>query len=485
VPPPGSLDLQGRERDELGRAVFEWVLKYFIAQSGLPVYPTVSAQELSSLLSGSLPVEPQDLATVMADVQRVADFSRHNGHPRMFGYVQSSASFAGVMGDLLASALNQNVTSWRSAPAGTTIEHQAIEWLKELVGFPAGTGVLLSGGSLANFAGLAVALRASTDRDLNQHGVAALPGLPRIYTSRMTHMSIAKGAAMLGLGTDAIVPIDVDARFRMDARVLADQIAADRVAGFHPVCAVATAGDVNTGAIDPLDAIADVCARTDLWLHVDGSYGALAAKSRHVGGAMDAISRADSMSLDPHKWLFAPTDAGCLLVRDAPMLRRAFAHGAGYIDVIADRDMSEFAYWDHSPELSRRFRALKIWLLIKVHGAKAIQDAIDSNIAAARHLADAISDSADFELVAPVPLSIVCFRYRARLRADAAAQAEEDAFNKRLMVEVQRDGDSYLSNATINGRFALRACIVNFRTTPADVERLLETIRRVAARLSR
>ena len=480
-----ALELTPPERERLARSTSEWVLEYFKAQASLPVYPPISANELSARLSQPLPLDGEDIAKVMSDVARIADFSRHNGHPRMFGYVQSSASFAGVMGDLLASALNQNVTSWRSAPAATTVEHLVIEWLKELVGFAAeGTGVLLSGGSLANFAGLAVALRASTDADINQHGVGALPGLPRIYTSRMTHMSIAKAAKMLGIGTDAIVPVDVDARFRMDAAVLAQQIAADRVAGFHPVCAVATAGDVNTGAIDPLDAIAGVCASEKLWLHIDGSYGALAARSTHLDGAMNGIARADSMSLDPHKWLFAPTDAGCLLVRDAATLQRAFSTGAGYIDVIADRDMSEFAYWDHSPELSRRFRALKIWFLLKVHGARAVQAAIDGNIAVAQHLAHSIDASDDFERLAPAPLSIVCFRYTggSRLREDAPARHDE--FNTRLMVDVQRDGDSYLSNATINGRFALRACIVNFRTTPADADRLLATIRRVAQRLA-
>ncbi len=480
-----SVELTAEQREQLACAAIDWVLEYFTAQSTLPIYPTASATEMSSQLSGALPIDPQDLSEVMADVQRVADFSRHNGHPRMFGYVQSSASFAGVIGDLLASALNQNVTSWRSAPAAATVEHQAIEWLKELVGFGRrGAGVLLSGGSIANFAGLAVALRASTDIDLNQRGVAALPGRPRIYTSAMTHMSIGKAAAMLGIGKDAIVALPVNGAFQLEVSALSSQIDADRAAGCHPVCVVATAGDVNTGAIDPLDAIAEVCARTGLWLHVDGSYGALAAKSAQVGGAMRALDRADSMSLDPHKWLFAPTDAGCLLVRDAALLQRAFSTGAGYIDVIADRDMSEFAYWDHSPELSRRFRALKIWFLLKVHGARAIQEAIDGNIEVARHLATAVGASADFELMAPAPLSIVCFRYRTgdgRLREDAPAR--QDDFNKRLMVEVQRDGDSYLSNATINGRFALRACIVNYRTRRSDVDRLLETIRRVAARM--
>lgn len=469
------MELSAAQREALGRAALSWVLKYFDAQAALPVYPTISAPQLSSQLAGALPVDSQDIEQVMAEFEGIVNACRHNGHPRMFGYVQSSGSFAGVIGDLLASALNQNVTSWRSAPSATTIEHQVIEWLKTMAGFDAGgTGVLLSGGSLANFAGLAVALRASTDADLNQHGVSALPGRPRIYASAMTHMSIPKAASMLGIGKDAVAQVPVDASFRMDADRLAQQIDADRAAGLHPVCVVATAGDVNTGAIDPIDAIAGVCARARVWLHVDGSYGALAAQSPHVGAAMAGMGRADSLSLDPHKWLYAPLDAGCLLVRDAAALRRAFAEGAGYIDVIADRDMSEFAYWDHGPELSRRFRALKIWFLLKIHGARAIQGAIDRNIEVARHLAAAIDASEDFERVAPAPMSIVCFRFKARA----------DDFNKRLMVEVQRDGDAYVSNAIINGRFALRACIVNFRTTAADADRLLETIRRVASRMT-
>lgn len=470
-----SIDLSADEREALGRATLEWTLRYFSEQSDLPVYPTISAGELTARLSGPLPADPQAPTHVLADFDEIARYGRHNGHPRMFGYVQSSGSFAGVIGDFLASAINQNVTSWRSAPAATTIELQVIEWLKTMVGFDAGgAGILLSGGSFANFAGLAAALRAGTDVDLNQHGLAALPGRPRIYASEMTHMSIPKAASILGLGKDAIVRIPVDDQFRMRPDALGGQIAADRAAGFHPLCAVATAGDVNNGAIDPLDAIADVCQASGLWMHVDGSYGALAARSPHVNGAMDALRRADSLSLDPHKWLYAPLDVGCLLVRNAASLRRAFSEGAGYIDVVADREMSDFAYWDHSPELSRRFRALKIWFLLKIHGSRAIQAAIDDNIAVARHLARLLDDSGDFERVAPAPLSIVCFRSR----------QGDDAFNRALMVELQRDGESYVSNAVINGRFALRACIVNFRTRPADVERLLDSIRRVASRMT-
>lgn len=470
-----SIELTDTERERLGRAVLDWALKYFNEQSHLPVYPTIGARDLTARLSSSLPIDPQDIIDVMGDFEAVAANGRHNGHPRMFGYVQSSGSFAGAAADFLASALNQNVTSWRSAPSATTIEHQVIAWLKEMIGYDEkGTGILLSGGSFANFAGLSVALRSSTNVDLNRLGVAALPGKPRIYTSPMTHMSIAKAASMLGIGKDAIVSVAIDEQRRMKPAALAAQIEADRAAGHYPVCAVATAGDVNTGAIDPIAAIADACAQRRVWLHVDGSYGALAAKSALIDGAMAGLDRADSVSLDPHKWLYAPLDAGCLLVRDASALRLAFSEGADYIDVVADREMSEFAYWDHSPELSRRFRALKIWFMLKIHGARAIQGAIDSNIAVARHLAKLVAASADFELLAPVPLSIVCFRYK----------GGDDGFNRTLMVEVQRDGDSYLSNAVIDGRFALRACIVNYRTTIEDADRLLHAIRRVAGLLS-
>lgn len=471
-----DLELSPREREELGRAALDWVLKYFAQQSHLPVYPAISERDLSAQLRAPLPIAAESPDDVFEEFASIVDGSRHNGHPRMYGYVQSAASFAGVIGDFLASALNQNVTSWRSAPSATTIEHQVVDWLKTMVGFdPGGSGILLSGGSFANFSAIAIALRNSASVDINRLGVAALPGKPRIYASMMTHMSITKAAAMLGVGRDAIVQIPVDDQYRMNPASLERQILADKDAGCLPVCVVATAGDVNTGAIDSLDAIADICAadRHDLWLHVDGSYGALAARSPYVDGAMGALSRVDSLSLDPHKWLFAPLDAGCLLVRAQASLREAFAVSADYIDVVADGDMSEFAYWDHSPELSRRFRALKLWFLLKSHGSRAVQDAIDRNIEAARHLADLIVRSDDFELLAPVPLSIVCFRYR----------HGDDEFNKRVMLEVQRGGDSYLSNTKLGDRFALRACIVNYRTTPADVEHLLDTVRSIAQSL--
>jgi aromatic-L-amino-acid decarboxylase len=476
-----QIDLTSRQRQQLGHAALDWVLKYFDDAAEPPVYPAVSAAQLAALVGEALPEDPQPPGAVLAQFAALAAQGRNNGHPRMFGYVQSSGSFAGVAADFLTSALNQNVTSWRSAPSATAVEHQVIDWMKAMSGFaPTGGGLLLSGGSMANFAAMAVALRANTDIDINQLGVGALQGKPRIYGSAMTHMSIAKAAAMLGIGRDAVQLIPVDRDFRIDVDQLRRRIASDRAFGFRPVCVVGNAGDVNTGAIDPLDTLGDVCVDAGVWFHIDGSYGGFAAHAPRAAAALSAIGRADSLALDPHKWLFAPLDAGCLLVRDRRHLKRAFTHGAAYVDVIADRDMSEFAFWDHGPELSRRFRALKIWFILKCHGARAITAAIDDNIAVAQSLAAAIDASADFERLAPVPLSIVCFRY-----APAPLRGNRDALNglnRALMVGVQRDGEAYLSNAMIGDDFALRACIVNYRTATADAGVLLETIRRVAAR---
>jgi glutamate/tyrosine decarboxylase-like PLP-dependent enzyme len=476
------LELPADEREALGRAALDWVLKYFDRAATPPLYPVVSADTLRELLTESLPKAGKDPARVLEQFAQLAALGRNNGHPRMFGYVQSSGNFAGTVGDFLASALNQNVTSWRSAPSATTLERQVIDWMKEFVGLDArAAGVLVAGGSAANAAALTAALHASTAVDLVSRGVAALPSRPRIYASDRVHMSIPKAASLIGLGRDAVRTIETRSDGTMDTTALARVIADDRTAGVHQVCVVANAGEVNAGAIDPLAEIADICSANSLWLHVDGAYGGFAAAVPSLAAAFAGISRADSLSLDPHKWLFAPVDAGCLLVRDERHLRRAFSHGASYIDVVADRDMSDFAFWDVSPELSRRFRALKIWFALKCHGAAAFVATIERNVDIARQLGAAIDASDDFERLAAVPLSIVCFRYApTQIRGDEHAL---NSVNRRLMVEVQRAGQSYVSNAMLGNTFALRACIVNHRTSEDDVPALLDDIRRVAAGL--
>jgi glutamate/tyrosine decarboxylase-like PLP-dependent enzyme len=477
-----DLELSAEERRTLGEAALDWVLTYFANAAVPPLYPSIGASELQATVAEPLPKEPQDPRRVLEQFATLAACARNNGHPRMFGYVQSSGNFAATIGDFLASALNQNVTSWRSAPSATTLELQVVDWLKEFVGFESGAaGLLLGGGSAANAAALFAALRASTDIDVVRVGVAALPGPPRIYASDRVHMSIAKAAALMGLGRDAVRIIPSTDEGRMDVAALSRALSEDRSAGLHQICVVANAGEVNAGAIDPLDSIADLCAHHRLWLHVDGAYGGFAAAVPRIKPSFAGIARADSLSLDPHKWLFTPLDAGCLLVRDERHLRAAFSHGAAYIDVVADRQMSEFAFWDVSPELSRRFRALKIWFALKCHGAHAFVETIERNIELADSLGRLVDASADFERLAPVSLSIVCFRYLPPdLHGDEALL---NAFTRELMIELQRGGHSYVSNAMLGSTFALRACIVNHRTTQDDVKHLLDDIRAAAARL--
>jgi glutamate/tyrosine decarboxylase-like PLP-dependent enzyme len=285
-------------------------------------------------------------------------------------------------------------------------------------------------------------------------------------------MSIPKAAAIAGLGRDAVRRVPVDADFRIDVDALDNAMTADRRAGRMPVCVVANAGDVNIGAIDPLERMAEVCRRHRAWLHADAAYGGFARLAPSAAAAFAGLRLVDSMSLDPHKWLFVPVDSGCVLVRDAAVLRRAFSYAADYVDVVADADMSAYAFWDYGPELTRRFRALKIWMALKAYGVRAMAATIERNITYARRLAELIDASDDFERLAPVPLSIVNFRY--------TRGSDLDAVNRELLVKVQRAGRAYLSNAMIGDRFALRACIVNHRTTETDLAELLDEIRRIA-----
>ena len=470
---PNTFDWTPVRREEVGRAALQWTLDWFGGIGARRLYPDVKALQLEHLASSPLPLEPSDpLAVIDEFATSVATGSRDNGHPRMFGYVQSSGTFMGAAADYLASALNANVTSWRSSPAATAIERQVVSWIKEMVGYE-GDGLLVSGGSMANFVGLAAAIVAAHP-DVAKKGVRALPGDPVVYASDLVHMSIPKAAAMAGLGRDVVRRIPIDADRRMDPAALARAIDEDRRAGRVPICVVANAGDVNTGVVDPIDRIADVCREQRVWLHADAAYGGFAVLAPSARELFAGLDRVDSMSLDPHKWLFMPVDVGCVLVRDVSALRRAFAYSADYVDVVASPEMSEYAFWDYGPELTRRFRALKIWMALKTYGVRAFAGAIERNVQLARRLAALVDESDDFERLGPVPLSIVCFRYT---RGD-----DLNARNRQLMLDVQLGGRAYLSNAMIGDAFALRACIVNHRTTEADLSALLEEIRRSAGR---
>jgi glutamate/tyrosine decarboxylase-like PLP-dependent enzyme len=415
-----------------------------------------------------LPVDGESVEDLLAACAAVLAAGRRTT-PAFFGYVQSPPAPVAVAADLLASAADQNLTSWRSAPAAAAVEHQTLRWIGEFVGFDAAaTGILVSGGSAANLSALLVALHAVTGPDEDRRAM-------RVYASEETHFSVGKAARALGVG---LQPVAVDGERRLDPRALRMVIASDRAAGLLPICVVANAGTTSTGAVDPLGEVATVTTDAGVWLHVDGAYGAPAAAdpaSRHLFAGLD---RADSLCIDAHKWLYAPVDCSALLLHDPANTARAFGAGADdYVRILATQPAESFAFWDHGLELSRRFRALKLWATLRFHGGHRLAAAIGEDIRLAAHLADLIAAADDFELLAGYGLSVCCFRHTPAHLDEPAI----DAHNERILHALQRDGRVYLSNATIDGRFALRACITNFRTTRADVERVLAVVRELAA----
>src|ERR1051325_5397734 len=500
-----TLDVSAEELRALARLFGDIASEYMSEPEALPVFPETSAERTAELFSRELPTEPVGLEAIARDCAEVLKHSRQNGHPRMFGYVASPAAPAGAYAALLTSALNSNVTSWRSAPSATAVEKTVVPWLAEMIGY-AGAGLnescgglLTSGGSMANLNRLFVAHRSKAREFAEGDGVreASRAGLwnagapMTLYASDQVHLSIPKAADVLGLGRDQVRIVKSDEKFRLDVRDLRAHLDGDAARGLLPFCVVASAGTVNTGAVDPLAEIARVSDEYGLWFHVDGAYGALGALDERKRPLFEGIARADSLALDPHKWLYAPVDTGCLLVRDEEQARRAFQSGeADYIKVHEETTAESYAFWDYGVELSRRFRALKVWMMLSYYGARRVRAAISEDNELAAYMSERIREAEDFELLAPVSLSICCFRdvppaVRERL---AAAGSEEraqldaglDALNASLMHSVQRGGRAYLSNVTLAGRYGLRACIVNFRTTREDIDRTLAIVRDAA-----
>jgi glutamate/tyrosine decarboxylase-like PLP-dependent enzyme len=476
VDPASPLDLTPDRFRALARDAVELVARYYESLETRPVMPRTGSAAIRALLDRDLPRQAADPTDLLDAVRDVAfDHSRHNGHPRFFGYIASPGHPVAAVADLIASALNSNVTSWRSAPAGTEIERLVVDWLRQIVGYPAGsTGLLVSGGSMANLCGLAGA-RAVVG-GIGPDGMAATGQRMRIYATAEAHFSIRKAARLLGIGEANVRTVRTDSRLRLDVAHLEEAIDEDLRAGHRPLCVVATAGTVGAGMVDPLDAIADVAAARGLWFHVDASYGGFARLVPDVQPLFAGLERADSVALDPHKWLFAATGTGCVLYRDPAAARAAFSESADYINVIGRDEDEAFAFWDYGPELSRRFRGLGLWMLIRVAGTENLARQIGENIACAKYFESLVRASADFEMLAAVELSVFCFRYR-----PPGADSGLDGLNEKILLQLQRDGHSYVSNARIGGRFALRGCAVNYRTTRRDMEILLEDVRRAAA----
>ena len=458
------------------------------ALDGLPEGPLTRDQSPSAVrqafdLSSPLPESGTDPGPLLERTTRLLfQHSLFNAHPRFFGYITSSPAPIGMLGDFLAAAVNANVGGWTLSPAATEIEAQTVRWIASLIGYPADCGgLLVSGGNMANIVCFLAARAAQATWNVRERGVIGDSGQRlRVYGSKEMHTWIQKAADIAGLGTDSIRWIETDGTMRMDVAALRRQIELDRAAGDVPCMVVGTAGSVSTGAIDPLRDISAVCREHGVWFHVDGAYGGVAAAIPEAHRDLGALADADSVAVDPHKWLYAPLEAGCALVRKPDLLRAAFAYHPPYYH------FEEHAtnYVDYGPQNSRGFRALKVWLALQHAGAGGYRQMIADDIRLSRAMADAVRRRDDLELITQ-ELSITTFRCVPReVRAktgDPSVERHLDALNRAVLDRLQRGGEAFVSNAVVGDRYVLRACIVNFHTTLADVDATVELAARLGA----
>ncbi len=449
----------------LGYRVIDAIVKHFTTLRERPVIERRTRAELFARIGSAMPAAGRPPDEVLEQVlDGVLTSIMHPDHPRLFAFIPGPSNFVGAMGDALASGFNVFAGHWLSGSGPAAIELATIDWLRQCCGLPAGAGGLfLSGGSMANL----TALAAAREIRCGKHRPDAV-----VYWSDQTHSSLAKGLRVLGFAADQLRVLPTGAGLRLDPAQLEQRVRQDRAAGLHPMCVVANAGTTNSGAVDPLPEIARVCRAEDLWLHVDGAYGAAAVLCDEGRAALRGIDLADSITLDPHKWWFQPFEMGCLLVRDARHLRRTFGVGAAYLgETVAEEQ--EVNFYDYGIQLTRGFRALKLWMSVQVFGVDAFSEAVAGGLRLARAAEAMLREDTRWEVVTPAELGIVTFRFR----RSGASDAENDALNREIVARVMTDGYAMVTSTTLWGRPVLRLCPIHPQATEAEVR---ETLRRMA-----
>jgi glutamate/tyrosine decarboxylase-like PLP-dependent enzyme len=483
---PGPLALDPETFRQLGYRAVDLAAEHLGGMRGRPVFapmPPPAREALLDLALADAGCAPEALLDAVARL--VYPHPMGNGHPRFFGWVNSPPAPIGVLADLLGAALNPSCAG--GDHAAIYLERAVVRWLMELVGFPVSgsMGLLVSGGSMASLTCLAAARHraAATDGwDVRAEGLAGRPPFV-LYVSAEGHGTLRKAAELLGLGGTGVRPVPVEGDFRMDVAALEAALAEDLRAGRRPFCVAASAGTVSTGAIDPLDTLADLCRAKGLWLHVDGAYGALGVLDPDRASRCAGLARADSIALDPHKWLSVPVECGCALVRDGLSLRAAFSLVPPYLRTDEGKGFGGLPWFsEYGFQQTRGFRALKLWLTLAHAGRDGLRRLVARHNRLARLLADLVDAATDLERLAPVELSIVCFRYVPAGRGDGDGRL--DALNKAVMEAVQAEGEAFLTGTVLRGRFALRACVLHYGTSEEDVRALVEVVRRTGGRLA-
>jgi aromatic-L-amino-acid decarboxylase len=478
--PVTDLDWSPEQARELGEAVVDLWGELVERLPELPVNREFDPETVRAELELEVPDEPLRHERLMEHLRSLAlEQSMYPGHRGFMAYVSGAGTVPGAAASLLASGMNQNLGGFRLSPGASEIELALTGWLAEQFGLPEGSGgQMLGGGAMANFVGLKAARDRAAGPGVREHGIREGPPLA-FYASGEAHVVQQRAADMLGMGSDAVRAVEVDERWRMRPDALAAAIERDLSDGVKPAAVIATAGTTATGAVDPLPELAELCERHGIWMHVDAAYGGAAVLTDDLRPLLAGIERADSIAFDPHKWLYTPLPGGCLLVRDLDGLAGSFASEASYTWM--DEHVRQGVEYRHlGPYFTRGFLALSVWVSLLAHGRAAYGRRISHDAELARYLGELVEEAPDFELGAPVGLSVCCFRYvPERLRGDDAALNE---LNKAVMTAIQADGRSYCSNAVLDGRFCLRACIVNFRTEAEDVETLLSAARELGER---
>jgi aromatic-L-amino-acid/L-tryptophan decarboxylase len=475
------LEMTPSEFRKAGYRLIDQVAELLCTLPERPVAPNEAPATLRALLgSHALPEQEHDASTLLDEAANLLfEHSVFNGHPRFMGFITSSAAPIGALGDLLAAAVNPNVGSSLLAPMASEIEAQVVRWIAEMIGYPSDCGgLLVSGGNMANCVCFLAARKAKAKWDVRTGGMSAEKSRRlRVYTSIETHTWIQKATDMFGLGTDAIRWIPADQALQMDTTVLRTKIQEDREAGDLPFLVIGTAGTVSTGAVDPLPELAAICREYDIWFHVDGAYGAMAAvlldgKECAVPPDLRGIHEADSVAVDPHKWLYAPLEAGCVLVRESERLRDAFSYHPPYYHFDEDT-LATINYYEYGPQNSRGFRALKVWLALRQAGREGYAGMISDDIQLAQELYRLVETQPELQVFTQ-GLSITTFRYVPPDLIPGSQEVERylDVLNAELLTRLQKSGEAFVSNAVIGGAFVLRACIVNFRTSLEDIEAL-------------
>ena len=456
----------------LGHRMVDDMLEYLRNVRERPVWQPIPSRVRAGFRS-PLPRAPQKVSEVYRDFrENVLPYPTGNIHPRFWGWVIGTGTPFGMLAELLAAGMNPNCGGFDQS--ATLVERQVIEWLKEMLGYPGeASGLLVNGGSMANLVGLAVARRAKGTADVQEKGLQSVSPRMTLYASEETHSSVFKALELLGLGSESLRRVAVHDDYSVDLEALRGAIAADKDSGLHPFCVIGNAGTINTGACDDLGGLADLCKEENLWLHVDGAFGALAALVPGLQSLVRGMDRADSLAFDLHKWMYMPYDVGCTLVRDEAIHRETFSLVPSYL-ARAERGISAgpTPFNAYGVELSRDFKALKVWMSLKEHGVDKYARLVEQNVEQARYLARLVESSRELELMAPVPLNVVCFRFA----APTLAESSLNQLNEEILIRLQESGTAVVGPTKLHGKFCLRAAITNHRSRWEDFDVLVREV---------